>query len=142
MSIFPRPALEKRFWRALKEGYHLLIPGPRRIGKTTLLKQALKNPHPEFYPVYVFVESVDSSDELYRKLLSALSDQDFVSTLSRVSQRFERWANTIKIEEIGTKIRFGATGEVDYHAEFLQFARKLELDGRIIREWWWRNIAN
>ena len=92
----------------------------------------LKHPRPRYYPVYVFVESVDSSDELYRKLLSALSDQDFVSTLSRVSQRFERWAKKIRIEEIGTKIRFGAAGDVDYHAEFLQFARGLDLDGRIV----------
>ena len=97
MHIFPRPALEARFWRALEGGDHLLIPGPRRIGKTTLLKQVLENPRPGFYPVYVFVESVDSADEFYRKLLSALSDQELVSKLTRLSRRFERWAKTIRI---------------------------------------------
>jgi len=132
MHIFPRPALEARFWRALEGGGHLLIPGPRRIGKTTLLKQVLENPRPGFYPVYVFVESVDSTGELYRKVLSALSDQELVSKLTRLSQRFAGWIKTIRIEEIGAKIRFGAAGDVDYHAEFLRFTRDLELDGRIV----------
>ena len=78
MSTFLRPNLEDAFWRALRSGSHLLIPGPRRIGKTTLLKQALARPSADFFPVYVFVESVDSVDELYRKLLAALLDQEFV----------------------------------------------------------------
>jgi len=132
MGIFPRPALEVRFWRALEGGGHLLIPGPRRIGKTTLLKRALENPRPGFYPVYVFVESVDSADELFRKLLAALSDQQLVTRLTRLSQQFARWVKTIRIEEIGKKIRFGAAGDVDYQAEFLQFTSGLELDGPIV----------
>ena len=132
MSTFLRPNLEVAFWRALQSGSHLLIPGPRRIGKTTLLKQALAQPSADFFPVYVFVESVDSVDELYRKLLSALLDQEFVGRLSRASRRFSAWVKRIRIEEIGAKVRFGAAGPVDHLGEFVQFCRGLELDGRIV----------
>ncbi len=132
MSTFPRPKLEDAFWRALQSGSHLLIPGPRRIGKTTLLKQALARPSADFFPVYVFVESVDSVDELYRKLLSALLDQEFVGRLSRASKRFSNWVKQIRIEEIGSKVRFGASGPVDHQDEFVRFGRGLELDGRVV----------
>lgn len=132
MLIFPRPDLEDSFWRGLKSGSHLLIPGPRRIGKTTLLKEALTRPRDGFFPVYIFVESVDSVDELYRKLLSALLDQEFVGRLSRTSKRFSTWVKMIRIDEIGAKVRFGASGAVDHLAEFVQFCGGLELDGRIV----------
>jgi len=132
MSTFLRPNLEDAFWRALESGSHLLIPGPRRIGKTTLLKQALARPGADFFPVYVFVESIDSVDELYRKLLSALLDQEFVGRLSRASRRFSAWVKRIRIEEIGAKVRFGAAGPVDHLSEFARFCRGLELDGRIV----------
>jgi hypothetical protein len=132
MPNFPRPAVERRFWRSLQAGRHLLVPGPRRIGKTTLLKEALRRPQEGFHPVYVFVESVDSTDELYRKLLSALLDQSFVGPLSRASRRFATWVKQIRIEEIGDKVRFGAAGDVDYLQEFLGFCRGLELDGRVV----------
>ena len=132
MSTFLRPNLEDNFWRALHSGSHLLIPGPRRIGKTTLLKQALARPSADFFPVYVFVESVDSVDELYRKLLSALLDQEFVGRLSRASNRFSSWVKQIRIEEIGSKVRFGASGPIDHLGEFVQFCQGLELDGRIV----------
>jgi predicted AAA+ superfamily ATPase len=66
MPNFPRPAVERRFWRSLQAGRHLLVPGPRRIGKTTLLKEALRRPQEGFHPVYVFVESVDSTDSTPR----------------------------------------------------------------------------
>ncbi len=132
MSTFPRLNIEDAFWRALESGSHLLIPGPRRIGKTTLLKQALARPRADFFPVYVFVESVDSVDELYRKLLSALLDQEFVGRLSCASRRFASWVKRIRIEEIGSKVRFGAIGPLDHLDEFTQFCRGLELDGRIL----------
>ncbi len=132
MSTFPRPKLEDAFWRDLRSGSHLLIPGPRRIGKTTLLKQTLARPVAGFFPVYVFVESVDSVDELYRKFLSALLDQRFIDVLSRASQRFASWLQRIRIEEIGSKVRFGAPGQVDHLAEFVQFCQDLELNGRIV----------
>ncbi|RKT47378.1 AAA family ATPase [Thiocapsa rosea] len=132
MSTFPRPNLEDAFWRALESGSHLLLPGPRRIGKTTLLKQALAQPRTDFFPVYVFVESIDSVDELYRKLLSSLLDQEFVGRLSRASRRFSTWVGQIRIEEIGSKVRFGAVGPLDHLDEFIRFCRTLELDGRIL----------
>jgi hypothetical protein len=132
MPTFLRPNLEDAFWRSLESGSHLLIPGPRRIGKTTLLKQALARPRFDFSPVYVFVESVDSVDELYRKLLSALLDQEFVGRLSRASKRFSSWIRQIRIEELGSKIRFGAAEPLDHLDEFVQFCKGLELDGRIL----------
>lgn len=130
--IYRRPEIEERFWRRLQDGKHLLIPGPRRIGKTTLLKQALKEPRPGFHPVYAFVESVDSVGEYYRKLLSTLLDGEFVGSLQRLSQRVGQQLKTLRVEEIGGKVRFGAPGEVDYRAELRNFVTGLDLDGPIV----------
>ena len=71
-KFFKRPKIIKKILRKIEEGEHLLISAPRRIGKTSILKHIRDNPKNTHIVKYLIVQSVDSIDELNKKLFDEL----------------------------------------------------------------------
>ncbi|MBK7944929.1 MAG: hypothetical protein IPJ85_06295 [Flavobacteriales bacterium] len=67
-AYLSRPRLLRKFWKHVAAGEHLLIAAPRRVGKTSFMRDAENSPEPGFHPIYLIVESVSDEKELFRKL--------------------------------------------------------------------------
>jgi len=112
--------------------YTIYPSGSTHTNPRRPLKHLLANPPPGFFPVYVITESPDSVNEFYRKLLLHLIGEDFIGTVIRHSKRMGLRLKTLRIEEIGETVKFGAPAEVDFASEFERFLQDLDLDGTIL----------
>lgn len=110
----------------LVRGEHVILSGHRRIGKTQLMQHLEANAPAAFLPTYLIVESLDTVEEFYRKLISHLIDQRFLNRWDAlgwsITSRFKR----INIQELGKSVRFGDAKSLDYHAEFCRLLENLE----------------
>lgn len=110
----------------LENGEHIILSGHRRIGKTQLMQHLEANAPDTFLPTYLIVESVDTVNEFYRKLLSHLLDQNFLNRWDALGWNITSRLKSINIQELGKSLRFGDTKTLDYHAEFCQLLEHLE----------------
>lgn len=110
----------------LASAEHVILSGHRRIGKTQLMQHLETNAPDAFLPTYVIVESVDTVDEFYRKLISHLADQSFLSRWDKLGWQITSRFKSINIQEIGKSVRFGDAKSLDYHAEFCRLLENLE----------------
>jgi hypothetical protein len=67
-SYLSRPRLARKFWKHVGAGEHLLMAAPRRVGKTSFMRDMEDCPEGRFHPIYLIVESVDDEKDLFRKL--------------------------------------------------------------------------
>ena len=70
--FFPRTNITKKILRKLSNGENLLISAPRRIGKSSILKDIVKNQSDQEIIKYMIVQSVNSQEEFFKKLFNEL----------------------------------------------------------------------
>ncbi len=86
--FFERKAITRKIRRKLRDGEHLLITAPRRIGKTSLLKQIRDTPEEGQIVIYLIVQSVDSIDAFNKNLFNTLiKNQDIYNSISGYLKR-------------------------------------------------------
>ncbi|MGZ5050401.1 MAG: hypothetical protein ACXWF8_07055 [Methylobacter sp.] len=110
----------------LSRGEHIILSGHRRIGKTQLMQHLEANAPDAFLPTYLIVESLDTVNEFYRKLISHLLDQSFLKRWDALGWNITSRFKSINIQELGKSVRFGDAKPLDYHAEFCHLLEKLE----------------
>ncbi|MFA5017802.1 MAG: hypothetical protein WC504_09665 [Methylobacter sp.] len=110
----------------LTNGEHVILSGHRRIGKTQLMQHLEANAPAAFLPTYLIVESLDTVDEFYRKLISHLLDQSFLNRWDALGWSITSRFKSINIQELGKSVRFGDAKSLDYHAEFCRLLESLE----------------
>lgn len=133
MSYIPLEDIVDRTIKTLQSGKHIILSGHRRIGKTMLMQHIEQTVVDPFIATYLIVESVDTLDEFYRKILVHLTDRErLISRMEALGLSAKRWLKQINIEEIGTKVRFGNPKDIDFRYEFELFLQKLNLDRPII----------
>ncbi|OQW70314.1 MAG: hypothetical protein BVN35_17965 [Proteobacteria bacterium ST_bin11] len=110
----------------LRSGEHVILSGHRRIGKTQLMQHLEANAPGVFLPTYLIVESSDTVDEFYRKLISHLVDQNFLNRWDSLGWSITSRFKSINIQELGKSVRFGDAKALDYHAEFCRLLEHLE----------------
>jgi len=76
-----RPRLVRKFWKHVAAGEHLLMAAPRRVGKTSFMRDVEEHTEPGFHPIYLIVESVGEEKELFRKL--------YAKAIEMVSEKVE-----------------------------------------------------
>jgi uncharacterized protein len=116
----------------LQAGDNIVLSGHRRIGKTLLMQHIEATASEPFIPTYLIVESVDSVNEFYRKLLFHLVDKNLIGKWELLGISTKQWLKSINIEEIGAKVRFGNPKEIDYQSEFESFLEKIVIDRPIV----------
>lgn len=132
VEYFQRAEIIEKVWRRLANNEHLFIPGPRRIGKTSLLHHLRDNPQKGLFPIYVITEAADSLNEFYRKLHFHLTQDEVLGKLAKWSAKASELLKRHRIDEIGGKgVKLGSN-EVDYLEEFKKLIRNLDLEGKIV----------
>lgn len=122
-KFFPRSLITKKIWRKLNNGEHLLITAPRRVGKTTILKDMVNNPQDGYIVKYIIVQSVDKENEFYKLLFNELVEDE------RVFSRAERYSKqaSATVKNYIQKIKsFGLNDISIDHTLSLDYANELK----------------
>jgi AAA+ ATPase superfamily predicted ATPase len=101
-DYFHREKDEKRVWRYIKRGGHLILLAPRRVGKTSLLRELENSPEQGYVFLYVMVQSCRSEHDFYKQILEALYESDFISNLEKIKKNAKEVVQSAleKIEEV------------------------------------------
>lgn len=75
-KYFHREKIVNKILRKLDNGENILLSAPRRIGKSSILKHIKNNPQEGQIIKYLIVQSVDSSEEFFKKLYNELINDD------------------------------------------------------------------
>jgi len=82
---YPRTEIINDIWVELSKGNYILIAAPRRVGKTSILRDLEQNPHAGYIVKFESIQAVKSENEfyetLYRLILSCLS----------ISKKSKKW---------------------------------------------------
>lgn len=91
-----RPRLIRKFWKHIAAGEHLLMAAPRRVGKTSFMRDVESHAEPGFHPIYLIVESVAEERELFRKLYAKALEM--VSSKAELSAKLSTLWKRLKLD--------------------------------------------
>jgi hypothetical protein len=128
-QYFPRPQMQKRIFRRLKNGENILLSAPRRIGKSSLLKYIQAHPKEGQIIKYFAVQGVDSSEDFFHRLYHELiCDHDIYhgaqSYLKQASHAIIRYLNRVRGVSIEGEIEVDAHDVMDYYHECYKLMQK------------------
>lgn len=63
----------RTLWEHLERGEHVLLLAPRRVGKTSLMLELQRQPHPNWHVIYVDVEGAADASDLFADILAQLA---------------------------------------------------------------------
>jgi predicted AAA+ superfamily ATPase len=69
---FRREHINDEFWREVEKGNHILFVAPRRVGKTSIMKDLADNPKGGYNCIYQNIEGVKTRNEFYRRLFEII----------------------------------------------------------------------
>ena len=72
-DLYGRQQEIDRLWSRLDGGEHLLMLAPRRVGKTSLMRELHRDPPADWDVVYVDVEGADGATDFVASVLAALA---------------------------------------------------------------------
>ena len=90
-AYYPRLRDEAKIWRRLERGAHLIVLAPRRVGKTSLLRNMERNPREGFVFLYVMVQSCTCEHDFYKEVIEKLYGSDFIGNLKKVGRTTEKF---------------------------------------------------
>jgi len=96
-----RPKINEAFWQRIKSGEHIVFSAPRRVGKTSIMKDLEKNCPEGVISIYHDIESDSSQKELFKRLFDLLINS--LDKHQKCLAKLDSWLKTKSIGEITTK---------------------------------------
>ncbi len=128
-----RNYINETFWREIEKGNHILFTAPRRVGKTSVMKDLVDNPNKGFICIYKNIESDKTASQFYKRLFELIVNH--IGTISKYNKLLGAWIKSIGIEEISIRdgrIKF-SDKKTDYKEELLDLIKKLpELNQKVV----------
>jgi len=121
-KYFERPKLNEKFWRLLEKSNHINIAAPRRIGKTSLMKDILNKGKDDYKIIYTITESINDAnayfEKMYKELLKILNNSSkFKQYIGDLYKKFD-------IKKISlTGVEFGKN-DFDFYEEIKEILAK------------------
>jgi uncharacterized protein len=112
-KYFQRKSIETKIWTKIHQKENLLIAAPRRMGKSSILKNLEKNPQKGYLVKYKSVQSVDSINEYFKQIYKLLLEDDSIFGF------YERYYNKAKgaVKSFISKIRGISTDGIEIDPE-------------------------
>lgn len=129
-KYFPRPAITEKIWRKIENGEHLLLTAPRRVGKSSILKQLIREPRKGYLVKYIIVQAVDDENEFYKRLFNELIEDKQIfgqleGYLRQGSKIVRDYVN--RIRSIGTnEVTFDHSASLDYRHELHELVQAID----------------
>jgi hypothetical protein len=121
-----RDYINEYFWREVKKGNHILFVAPRRVGKTSIMKDLAENCPEGFVCIYQSIEGVSSRNEFYRRLFELILQCVDRSKIKQAKEFIEKCMKKYSIKEIS---KFGIvldSREIDYEREIRDLIPELK----------------
>lgn len=100
-----RKKINALFWTYIKKGSNVLFVAPRRVGKSSIMKDLVETAPEDYYCIYKDIESATTKELFYKHIFDML-----IIRLSRIKKAkilFSKWTSKYKITSIGKdKIEF------------------------------------
>ena len=129
-------------WERLEAGEHVLLLAPRRVGKTSLMLELRRRPHPKWHVIYTDVEGAADAADLFADILAQLAGHP---TYRRGLENIPGWqaakdilsaANfSAKARAGELKVEFASAMRTDWHRRADQIRARLaatEADERLL----------
>ncbi len=114
-KYFKRPDINEDFWTEVKKGNHILFVAPRRVGKSSVMKDLAEDCPNGFYCIYQDIEGVKSRNEFYQRLFEMILS--CVNKIDKAKAIVSKWLKLYSIKEITlSSVKFDKK-EIDYEAE-------------------------
>ncbi|MFK5986747.1 MAG: hypothetical protein QM479_15170 [Pseudomonadota bacterium] len=136
-KFFPRNKIVNKIIRTINNGENILISAPRRIGKSSILKYIKNNQQKDQIIKYMIVQSVDSSEEFFKKLFNELlNDKDIFDGIggywARTGSTVKKYASRITGFSIEGSIELDPDEHIDYYHECLQLIKNIQVNDKKI----------
>ena len=130
-KFFKRERIVEQFWREVRKGNHILFVAPRRVGKTSVMKDIEENPIDGYRCIYQNIESVNSKNGFYKRLFELFLQ--CVNRSAKAKGLVAKWVKKFNISEITlTGIKIGKS-DIDYKEELRQLIAELnDVDEHIV----------
>ena len=119
-------------WERLESGEHVLLLAPRRVGKTSLMLELQRRPHPNWHVIYIDVEGAADAADLFADILAQLASHP---TYRRGIENIPGWqaakdifsaANfNAKVRVGELKVEFASAMRTDWHRRADQIRARL-----------------
>ena len=110
-QFWDREAEVTLFIERLNEGAHLLLTAPRRIGKTSLMKEVARRSQGRFISLYVDLQKAESPSDAVVEL--SLAAREYEPAWKRFRSVFQNvlkdTVDTIKVNDLSVVLRSGLT---------------------------------
>ena len=122
-DLYGRDYELKTLWERLEAGEHVLLLAPRRVGKTSLMLELRRRPHPNWHVIYINVEGATDAADLFADILAQLASHP---TYRRGIENIPGWhaaKNILSAANFSAKARVGELGELK-----VEFASAMRAD--------------
>jgi uncharacterized protein len=132
-NFFERPALTRDLQQKIKNGSSVLISAPRRVGKTSLMFYVKDKGMDGFSFLYLILESVNSENEYFKRILNHFLDANFLNSFRRISKKSGNALKNLagRITQIGKDgITLDKESSLNYRDEFVKLIKEIDLEGQ------------
>ena len=122
-DLYGRDYELETLWERLEAGEHVLLLAPRRVGKTSLMLELRRRPHPNWHVIYIDVEGAADAADLFADILAQLASHP---TYRRGIENIPGWQaakNILSAANFSAKARVGELGELK-----VEFASAMRAD--------------
>ena len=131
-KYFRRDYINEEFWREIEKGSHILFTAPRRVGKTSIMKDLAKNCPEEYICHFENIESEKTQKQFFKRLFELLVNE--LKPIKKYKNLFNTWFKKRGIEEISIEValKFNSK-EVNYKDELLSLLNDLQnIDQKVV----------
>jgi len=121
---YPRKEIVEEIWDELEKGNFILIAAPRRVGKTSVMRDIEANPRENYKVTFENIQAVKSEIDFYKTLYKLILN--CLSTSKKASKWLSAYIKTKKITEISTSGIKLEDKELDYLQEINTIFKELD----------------
>lgn len=97
---FPRTEIVEEIWHELEKGNFILIAAPRRVGKTSIMRDIEANPRDNYKVKFESIQAVKSETDFYKTLYKLILN--CLNTSSKIKEQFTAYLKSKSITSITT----------------------------------------
>lgn len=132
IRFFRRKYINDELWLEIIKGVHVLFTAPRRVGKTSIMKDIVNQGREGYLCIFENIQSVNTNEQFYHRLYYLMLNQ--LGNFRKAKKILTKWLRSKGIEEINWEggIKFKEI-KLEYKNELLSLITKLpELDQKVV----------
>lgn len=130
VSYLQRPKINELFWSLIEKGSDVLFVAPRRVGKTSIMKDLVATAPKEYFCIYKDVEGAITKNLFYKRVFEMLIQR--LEGVSKYSKLFSNWVTKYEITKIGTDGVEVGRKEIDYQKDVLNLLSEVAKEGSTV----------